>query len=225
MNNSNINIAIVDDDKLIVELLKGYFDLQSNICVKFTALSGYDCLCKLNSKDYNTVDVLLIDLRMDNMDGIELTKQVKSRNKFIHIIAVSSHYQDSTLGYMIKSGVSAFLPKGISPKELLFAIFEVNKNGYYFLSTQIEILRDQISSTINKPQLTENNLTDREMEIIKLICRQKTAKEIAEALFITQRTVEGHKNNLFAKTGTKNIAGLVLYAVQQEIINPNEIII
>ena len=86
------------------------------------------------------------------------------------------------------------------------------------------MLREQISHKSPKPTLIEKNkLTEREVEVLKLICFQKTAKEIGEKLFITPRTVEGHKNNLFIKTEARNIAGLVIYAIQNNYIEPNEI--
>ncbi len=86
------------------------------------------------------------------------------------------------------------------------------------------MIRDQISSKAVQPVIeTENSLTDREIEIIRLLCQQKTAKEIGDQLFITQRTVEGHKSNIFIKTGVKNIAGLVIYAIQRGLIRVEDL--
>ena len=85
-------------------------------------------------------------------------------------------------------------------------------------------IRDQLSSKSRRPILDPKNLlTERELDVLKLICRQKTAQEIGKELFVAKRTVEGHKNNLFAKTGTKNMAGLVIYAIQNELINIKDI--
>jgi DNA-binding CsgD family transcriptional regulator len=85
------------------------------------------------------------------------------------------------------------------------------------------MISEQISGKSPRPDMNENSLSEREVEILKLICQQKTAKEIGDQLFITQRTVEGHKNNLFVKTGAKNIAGLVIYALQHRIIQIEEL--
>ena len=88
----------------------------------------------------------------------------------------------------------------------------------------MEILREQISSKVSKPVIDSDELlTERETEIIKLLCQQKTAKEIGEHLFITQRTVEGHKNNLFTKIGVRNVAGLIVYALQKHIVTLEEL--
>ena len=158
------------------------------------------------------------------MTGIELTKIIRKEYPSIKIIVISSHYKSNFTGFMIKTGVSAFLPKGIAPYHLTEIIKEVYTKGVFFLEEQLEIIRTQLSSKSPKPILNPKNLlTEREMEVLNLICRQKTAQEIGKELFVTKRTVEGHKNNLFSKTGTKNMAGLVIYAVQNELINVNDL--
>lgn len=128
------------------------------------------------------------------------------------------------MGFMLKTGVSAFLPKGVSPIELVEVIRTVKKQGYFFKDDQLDALREQIPTKAPRPVLQQEELlSDREREVLRLICQQKTAKEIGDELYITQRTAEGHKNNLFAKTGAKNIAGLVIYAIQNEIIRVEEL--
>jgi DNA-binding NarL/FixJ family response regulator len=218
-----IHIGIVDDDALIVNLLKDFVDNQQDMTVVLTAENGQDCLDKL--KQLETLpDVLLMDLKMDNLNGIETTELLKKRFPSIKTVIVSSHYKLSFMGFMIKTGVCAFAPKGISTSELLNIIHEVHERGYYFNSDQMETIRDQLSSKFPKPKLDENqSLSERELDVLKLLCQQKTAKEIGEKLFITKRTVEGHKNNLFLKTGAKNVAGLVLYAVQNRLIDPTSL--
>lgn len=218
-----VNIAITDDDALIVGLLQGYLKSIEGFNVVFVAHSGEELLQKLT--DTNVLpDIVLLDLKMTGMDGIEATHLIKENYKDIKVIIISSHYQKFFMGFMIKSGVSAFLPKGISPLELVSIIRTVYKQGYFFKEDQLAVLRDQIPAKVPKPLLQEDELlSERELEVLKLICQQKTAKEIGDLLHITQRTTEGHKNNLFAKTGAKNIAGLVIYAIQQSIIKVDEL--
>ena len=220
---NNINLAIVDDDKLITKLLSDFLSKQENLQILFTALSGPEFLSKAEQSDI-LPDVLLLDLNMKEMTGIELTKIIRKEYPSIKIIVVSSHYKSNFTGFMIKTGVSAFLPKGISPYDLKEIIHEVYTKGVYFLDEQLGVIRDQLSSKSPKPILDPKNLlTERELDVLKLICRQKTAQEIGKELFVAKRTVEGHKNNLFAKTGTKNMAGLVIYAIQNELINIKDI--
>lgn len=219
-----IRIGLVDDDFLIVDLLKRFLEQQDNLQVDFAVNSAQYAIDILTQKK-TLPDLLLIDLKMDGMDGIALCQYLKQHFPNISTIIVSSHYQDNFLGYMMRLGASAFVAKGISPMLLVQIIREVHRNGFHLLPEQVQILREQLPHSLPAPNLNQENLSQREMEVLKLIAEQKTAKEIAATLFITARTVEGHKNNLFVKTGTKNIAGLVLYAIQKKIINPSEIIL
>lgn len=218
-----ISIALVDDDVLIVALLNDFLQKHENIHVCLTANSGEEFITMLPSQK-QLPDILVIDLKMKVINGAEVADFLQLNYPSINTIVISSHYKKSLMGFMLKTGVSAFLPKGISPQQLVEIIKEVHQNGFYFMPDQLEVIRKQVSSKVPKPVLNDNNnLTERELEILKLICLQKTAKEIGEELFIAQRTVEGHKNNLFLKTETKNIAGLVIYAIQTGVIQTNEI--
>jgi len=219
----DITIAITDDDALIVSLLGAYLQNCAGMKVLFTAGNGSDLFSQLAGSPVKP-HILLLDLRMDGMDGIEITTHLKTIYPDIKVIVISSHYQKTFMGFMIKTGVAAFLPKGISPAHLVDVINAVYKQGFYFEGDQMEVLRDQITSKSPKPVLDDEEvLSEREIDVLKLICQQKTAKEIGEILFITQRTAEGHKNNLFAKTGAKNIAGLVIYAIQHTIIRVEDL--
>ncbi len=219
----DITIAITDDDALIVNLLQGYLQSIDGLEVVLTANSGEELLAALPGMPVQP-HIVLLDLKMSGMDGIEVTQQLKENYPDSKVIVISSHYQKLFMGFMLKTGVAAFLPKGISPVELVEIIRIVDKQGYYFKDDQLDVLRQQIPAKVPKPVLQEEELlSEREVDVLKLICQQKTAKEIGELLYITQRTAEGHKNNLFAKTGAKNIAGLVIYAIQQGIIRVDEL--
>lgn len=222
MNTTHFNLAIVDDDQLVVELLKNFFQEKAAIQIVITAHNGLDFLEALQQT--NTIpDLVLLDLRMDKMNGIDTMAVLEKEFPSIKIVVLSSHYKRSFMGFMLKSGANAFLPKGIAPDTLLEVLHEVHAKGHYFLPEQIDVIKEQLSS--NTPKLTiasEDLLSERELEVLKLICLQLTAKEIGERLFITQRTVEGHKNRILLKTGVKNTAGLVLYSVQHHLIDPKE---
>lgn len=219
----NIKITLVDDDALIVSLLEKYLNSQNRLEVLSTESSGEDLL--VNISNYKVVpDVLVLDLKMKKVNGVEVAKELKSAYPSIMIIVMSSHYKKSFMGFMLKIGVAAFVPKGISPEQLVEIINEVYKNSFYFSKDQLDVVREQLSSKSPSPKLENQELlSSREVDVLKLICYQKTAKEISEELFISTRTVEGHKNNLFLKTGTKNIAGLVVFAIQNKIINTDNI--
>lgn len=219
---NNISIAIVDDEELIVSLLSNFFKQESGINVSCTHTNGDDFLNEL-SKNEHDLDVLILDLKMEGKSGIDILEILKEKHPSIKTIIMSSHYNKSFMGFMLKAGVSAFIPKGVSPQNLLKIIKEVYRKGYYFENDQLETIREQVSNKSPQPNLNNNILSEREIEVLKHICNQKTAKEIGELLFIAKRTVEGHKNNLFLKTETKNIAGLVIYALQNNIVKISEL--
>ena len=219
-----IKLALVDDDYLIVTLLKSFFNQDQSTQVVYDTTDGYQLFNYLEEKNNERIDILLLDLKMKTIDGLEVLKHVKTNHPELKVVVVSSHYQDNSIGFMTKEGVAGFLPKGMSPFELLDIVKQGHKNGFYLNKDQMEILREQISSKVAKPVIDADELlTEREMEIIKLLCQQKTAKEIGELLFITQRTVEGHKNNLFTKIGVRNVAGLIVYALQKHIVTLEEL--
>lgn len=218
----HLKIAMVDDDKLVLNLLCEYLNNSKDFEIILKTTSGPECISAL-SKDSIRPDIFILDLSMEDMDGIELTKKIQKHLPESKIIILSSHYKSNFTGFMLKLGVSAFIPKGITAEKLKEIILEVNTKGFYFIEEQVKQLGSQISSKAPKPILDARNLlSEREEEILKLICAQKTAKEIGSELFITQRTVEGHKNNLFAKSGARNMAGLVIFAIQSGIIDIND---
>jgi len=216
---NKINVALVDDDALIVSLLSEYLKQKDEIEVLFTSNNGEELLEVLKGDPEKLPDVLILDLNMGGINGADVTKILKSDYPSISTVIMSSHYKKSFMGFMLKTGVAGFIPKGISPQQLVEIIKEVDEKGYFFLPDQMDIIREQVSAKSPQPTLDDKDLlSEREIEVLKLICAQKTAKEIAEQLFLSARTVEGHKNNLFLKTGAKNIAGLVIYAIQNRII-------
>ena len=218
-----INISLVDDEELILSLLSDFFDQRKEINLCCTARSGEEFLELLPSLD-PLPDVIVLDLKMKKVSGLEVLEFLTKHYDGIKVIVMSSFYKKSFMGFMLKTGVSAFLPKNNSAVDLLRIIKEVKKNNLYFLEEQVQSIRDQVSSRVPKLSLIKKNkLTTREIEVLKLVCMQKTAKEIAKELFLTHRTVEGHKNNLFAKTSAKNNVGLVIYAIQNEYVKIEEI--
>lgn len=216
---SIIRIAIVDDEALIVMLLRDYFLKHKNILVTLTANDGSTFIESLRNAE-SPPDIVLLDLQMKELNGIDTATILKKEFPDLKIIVVSSYYKKTLMGYMLKLGVNAFLPKGILPEQLAEAIEEVYNKGYYFVEEQIDVMRNQISSKTPAPSFaSEEELSEREIEVLKLICQQYTAPQIADKLFISPRTVEGHKSNLLLKTSARNLAGLVIYAVQKNIIN------
>lgn len=224
MTNPIISIGIADDDKLISRLLSDFLNDSGKYDILFTVSDGEELILKLDESTANIPEILLLDLRMKGTNGIESIEYLKVNYPLIKIIVISSYYQESFMGFLFKTGASAFVPKEISPEYLKHIINTVYDQGFFFSEEQIGKLRSQISPKSPKPLLNdESELSNRELEVLKLICQQKTAKEVGEILFISTKTVEGHRNNLFVKTGVKNVVGLVIYALRNNIIEVDDL--
>lgn len=225
MENTPINIAIVDDELLIVELLSKILKEDPDFEVIFTANSGEDLLEKFDQPELS-VDVVLIDLRMKDLNGVDTILQLKKTHPEQKVVILSSHYQLAFSGYLFQSGANAFLSKNGEVDLMKRVIKSVHEHGFYFSQEQLETLQHQMAGNLPQPPIDKHvGITDREMDVLKLICQQLTAKEIGERLFISKRTAEAHKSSLLLKTGAKNTTGLVIYALQQGIVNPDELIV
>lgn len=213
-----IKIVLVDDEELF---RKGIFFLlqrEENIEIIFEASNGDELINYLRQND-NHPDVILMDLKMPLLNGVEATKIIRNDFPEIKIIALTSYNTDSFISNMIKIGASSYLLKNASPAEMISTINQVFEKGFYYNETVFEIInRQNISNFKPKSQYTDIVLTVREREVLELICQQMSTTEIAEKLFISSRTVEGHRNNLLLKTEAKNVAGLVVFAIQNNIV-------
>ncbi|MBK1897316.1 response regulator transcription factor [Chryseobacterium paridis] len=223
MKNLKIKIGIVDDDLLFVQLLKNYIDQDERYEVVLTSTSGQHFL---NETKNESLDVLILDLRMANGDGLEVMSALSQKETETKIIVLSSFYRRSFMGQMLKMGAHAFLSKEIELEELLNVMHAVYHHGHYFSDEQVEVMRGQLSNKLPEfHAYSKDDLTEREIDVLKLVCQQMSTKEIADHLFISPKTVETHKTNLMIKTCVKNMAGLVIYAVQNGIVNAHEIVL
>jgi DNA-binding NarL/FixJ family response regulator len=214
-----INIALVDDEALFVEGLSLLFSNVKHINVTKTANSGLEFLEVLEDNlKTNFPDIALVDIKMKPMDGFELVEALKDKYPDLKIIILSSHYKSNVLGHMIKLGVSAFIPKNANKELLITAIESVNNTGVYFTQTDQEMLMQFMNSKSKKLTLNVNGeLSNREIEVVKLICCEQTNQEIADQLFLSKRTVESHRQRILEKVGAKNTVGLVVYAIANDI--------
>jgi DNA-binding NarL/FixJ family response regulator len=165
-------------------------------------------------------EVVLLDIRMPNLDGFETTKIVLEEYPNIKIIVLTMHEEERHIIKMIELGVNGYLMKNASPDEVLECIRSVMEYDYYFNNKITNIMRKVM---MYKGKRTIDHaifdLSEREIEVLELICKEFTAKEIGEKLFISFRTVEGHRKKLIAKLNVRNTAGLVVFALKNEIIN------
>ncbi|WP_166926236.1 response regulator transcription factor [Flavobacterium poyangense] len=212
-----IKIALVDDEVLFRKGISFLLQKEDNIEIIFEASNGEDLIFCLEDNEVRP-DIIVMDLKMPVLNGVEATKIIRKTYPEIKIIALTSYDTKSFIANMIQVGAVAYLIKNTTPKDLIHTINEVARKGFYYSQTVLRTIQDTIiSSKNNKSNLETGFLSPREIEILQLICLQKTTSEIADQLFLSPRTVEGHRNNLLLKTESRNIAGLVVYAIQNEI--------
>ena len=214
--NEIIKLALVDDEQLILEGVKMLLSSDKEIEVNLMANNGesfLQALKQIPAKDFP--NVVLSDLQMQPMDGFQLVDILKSEYPDLKIIILSSHYKTSVFGHMIKMGVSAFLPKNSDRKTFIDAVKTVYKNGVYFSEEDLKMLITYKGNSSKQKTLfdLEDDLSEREKDVVKLICQEFTNKEIADKLFISPRTVESHRQRIVEKLGVKNSIGIVVYAI------------
>ena len=211
-----IKLALVDDEQLILEGIRMLLSMEKNISVDYmtTVASQFVEYLETIGKE-NFPDIAMIDIQMQPMDGFELVEILKKKHPDLKIIILSSHYKSSVLGYMVKLGVSAFLPKNSNKKSFIEAIEAVDKNGMYFTKEDHEMLISYMNTPSRKKSLFDNEetISNREIDVVKLICQEKTNQEIADILFLSPRTVESHRQRILDKIGAKNTVGIVIYAI------------
>lgn len=210
---------LVDDHKMIREGIKTYLAEDPKYDIVGEAENGIDCLNQLENLE---VDLILTDLHMPEMDGIELAKKVKERYPDLKLIALTMMGESQHIKQMLAEGALGYLLKNCGETEVKLAIQNVMMGGTYYSPEVTNIIMNNIRKV--KPKsggnvAMEMPLTDREKEVLKLILKEYTNQEIADELYISVRTVDAHKRNLLDKTGSKNVAGLVIYAIDRQLFD------
>jgi DNA-binding NarL/FixJ family response regulator len=217
--NKTIKIILVDDEILFRKGISFLLSREKNIDIVFEAADGEELIDFLQNNLKKHPDIIIMDLKMPGINGVEATKIIHAEFPKVKIIALTSYNSKSFIANMIDVGAVSYLIKNATPLELITTINEVALKGFYYTDDVMKIIQDDVLTSKKTKSIFDNNfLTTREMDVLKLICSQKSTIEIAEDLFISPRTVEGHRNNLLLKTESRNIAGLVVYAVQNEIM-------
>ncbi|TXK71951.1 response regulator transcription factor [Mesonia sp. K4-1] len=216
-----IRLAIADDEILfrngLVRILEDYEKFE----IVYTVGSGDEFLEKFKTNPI-VPDICLLDLRMKSMDGIETTKHLNKLSADVKIIILTSYYSPSFVKYMVKLGVNAFLPKLIQPEELKLAIDTVYEKGLYLTQDFADAIRSKSQQSTRPFFEIKEYLTKKEKEVLYWICHGLSNQEISDKVFRSIRTIEGHRQHILDKTGAKNTAGLVVYALMNNIIDMDE---
>ena len=217
MEQKKINIVVTDDHKLFRKGIKALLSDFDFVKETYEAGNGIELL-ELLKETKPQPDVVLLDLRMPGMDGIEVTPKIKELYPELKIIILTMEDDEQFILHMINEGVNGYLLKNADPDELEIALVKVMEKDFYF--------SDDISTLVfrnfkNKRKYNSSllpHLSHRESQVLELICKEFTAAEIADKLGLSVRTIEGFRRKLLDKTGTKNMAGLVVYALKNNLV-------
>ena len=213
-----IKIAIADDYKIFRDGLKVGLLKDENLEVVLEADNGEDLLAGFEK---NLPDVVIMDLKMPIMDGTEATKLIKKKYSSVKVLVVTMYEDDKFIIHLMENGANGYLLKNADPEEINKSIYAVHENGYYFNDLVNKALLKKLVLKGNlKPSFNQNvELTERELEVLKLICEEKTNAEIGKLLFLSPRSVEGIRQRLIEKVGVRNTAGLVMFAIKNGLID------
>ncbi|OEK00995.1 hypothetical protein BFP97_05485 [Roseivirga sp. 4D4] len=210
-----ISVLLVDDHTLVREGIKNSLVTQEHIQIVGEAKNGLEALDILKK---STPDVVIMDVNMPIMNGTETTKSIKRLYPDINIIVLTMHNEEALISELLQSGATGYLLKSTSMAELVEAIEVVSGGETYFTKeVALKMMNRFVKGTGRTKALKAASLTKREVEILKLISEEYTNHEIADMLFISPRTVDTHRRNLIQKLHAKNTAGLVRYAIRNNI--------
>ena len=213
MKKDKISLAIVDDHQIVIDGLKSLLAGHPQFIVEIESTQPQNIPALLND---HGVDILLTDIMMPVMTGAELAKIVRQKFPNVKILALSMSGQGDVVNKMIEdSDISGYVLKNIGKQELIAALEKIARGGIYFSE---EVLDEMQKSSEKKKTTEEIRLTAREIEIIKLIEKEFGNKQIADNLFISERTVETHRKNIFRKTKTVSLIGLIKYAYENNLV-------
>ena len=215
-----LRIAITDDHKLFRKSLAFLINNFEDMKVVLEASNGLELLEKLET---TSVDILLLDLEMPEMDGFETFRNIKERYPDIKTIVLTMLDESDTIRQVVKMGVQGYFTKNTPIEELEEAIWKLEDDGFYFEKGLVHVIQAILENSEPDINNKEFSFTDRELEVLRLTAKGIKTKDIADSLNISTKTVNTHKQNIQQKYGFKDVISAVLYAVKLGIIDINAI--
>ena len=217
MSEKVVRVLIVDDHDIVRAGIRMLLDAQPDMAVVGEASDGKEAIEMAGSMK---PDVVLMDISMPGTTGIEATRAIKKANSRIEIVGLTMHAEDRYFFQLLQAGASGYVVKGAAPRELLEAVRAASRGeAYIHPSLQRKLIGDYVSRTEGSDQASMlADLTERELEVLRLIVDGLTSREIAESLVISPNTVERHRQNIMSKLGLHNRAELVRYAISKGLV-------
>ncbi|MFC4096374.1 response regulator [Euzebyella saccharophila] len=211
----SFNIIIADDHQMFIDGLLSILHEDNELHVTTTFKNGAQVLKFLEINGTQELHLLITDLTMPEVDGIELNSIVKDTYPTLKTLVVSMHIDGGMIDRLIKNNVDGYVPKNAEKDELLQAIHTILKGDKYFSS---EIKKAYTDAMFENRKQEEVHLTEREKEVLKLIAEEYTTQEIADSLFLSKHTIESYRKNLISKLQVKNLAGLTKHAIKMGLL-------
>lgn len=214
MSTDNIRIAIADDHQMFIDGVKALLRKATNLEFVCEANSGEEALAYLEKQP---VDVLISDISMPGISGVELVKEVKQRWPEVKVLVISMHSDKDIIAEIMLAEAEGYILKNASRQELTAAIQEVAAGGMHYSKEVLNVMLQRIQKT-TRQESEVRELSPRELEVLKLIMQEYSTKEIAEALFISPRTVDTHRKHIMEKTQSRTLIGLIKFAFRNELV-------
>jgi len=211
----NITLGITDDHQLFLKSLSLLISSLEDFTIVVEAMNGKDLIEKLSAKKIEP-DIILLDVNMPVMDGRQTAEYLAEKFPAIKLVALSMKDDDDTIISMIRAGCCAYLLKDIHPEELNKALHEIYKKGYYNSDAANINYRRLLQ---HQEKQNELQLTDKEKQFLKLACSDATYKQIAAEMHVSERTVDGYRENLFKKLNVQSRTGMALEAIRRNIVS------
>jgi two-component system, NarL family, response regulator NreC len=211
-----INVLIAEDHRVVLKGLRLLLEQDEQISIVGEASNGTEVLSFIAERD--DVDVVISDIRMPEIDGLELISKVKQRNPRIKLLMLSMFDDEPHVLDAIERGASGYLLKKGDAQELIFAIKQVHLGSRYLSSELVFGFVDRVVQKSISASVSDVEFSERELEVLQLIAEGMTNQEMSDKLFLSRRTVEGHRQSLIEKSGSRNTAALIKYAVLNRLV-------
>lgn len=210
-----VRILIVDDHQMFIDGIKSLIKSEERFQVVAEELSGEAGLDRIRQGD---IDLLITDISMGEMSGVDLTKIVKEERPEVKVLVLSMHNDREVVSEIMMSEAEGFILKNTGKQELISAITQIVDDGTFYSKEVLSIMMERVKKE-KKVEEEIKELSEREMEVLNLICEEFSSEAIAEKLFISRRTVDTHRNHIFEKTGCKTLVGLIKFAIRNELVS------
>ncbi len=219
----DIRLAVADDHEIFLDGLALMLSRQEHITLVGQAADGRELVELVNAEN---PDVVMTDIKMPRMDGIAATRMLVQQNPEVRVIALSMFDEEDLIVEMLEAGAKGYLLKNADKQEILEAIASVYEDRVYYCKSTSAKLAGMIAKSRFNPYKQKETITftDREQEIIRLICQQFTAQQIGERIFLSKRTVEGYRTRILEKMNVRNTAGVVMYALKNNLVKEEDIL-